>query len=564
LPYQLRRTVFDPRNNALTDAQRQEQLNSVAINGHAGSTYNSSNATTTVVFENLFNWTLTPRGATYDGYASATGREANVLLGSVVLDTGPHAFKFEVTGKSTNSSGYKLGVDSLFVSPSYSVREGEAQLPATTQLGGFVQRQLMQGGSWSGNYELYFPGTRVGDYFTLSLENDRWEETNFATPGDQHASTTVQFDTTLDPADFVVTLDGMNTNWSAWLQSGDAAGTSACPVSVRSAAVRVLLRGEDMVAGNWISRSGARSRVAFSAGGTQTVSIAGASIATAASTTDTTMDCVTGTAKRLRFGGSDTVSVAPGATVWSDWTDLAVESRRSYLVTYLLGNAAHTTMRYWRDAANPTLASSFAILTNASASDIDRAAWSGTTNVVSVNGVIGVEHLYGSYPTQGCYESAVFDTHCDAPVYREINVDAAIAQGSDLDVKVRTGTVSDMSDAPAWTNVTPIPTYGVVDPGTGRYVQFEVAMAADTTATLGPKLKSVTIRWNGPKRVVEVGGTFAKGPDHGTYRLSVDGRDILTGVSVDLQIFKYVRGHRSSQMVCSRATAEVKPLNTGL
>ncbi len=54
-PNQLRVTTFKNRNNNLTDAQRQEQLDDVVETGAGSGTYNGANASSTVVFENLLD-----------------------------------------------------------------------------------------------------------------------------------------------------------------------------------------------------------------------------------------------------------------------------------------------------------------------------------------------------------------------------------------------------------------------------------------------------------------------------------------------------------------------------
>jgi len=249
-PEQLRLTIFNPRDNALTDSERQEQIDSVVINGNGASTHNAANGQTTTIFENLFDWSISPRGAVFDGYSATPERNINVSLGSAVLSNGLHTFAFTVAGKNTASSGYKIGVDTLFVSPCYGEREAEAQLPVAAQSGASASAQYMPAGSWSGNYHLYFPATAVGQSFSLSLENDRWEESNFRGLGSLYENTTVNFDQSLSPYDFVATLDGVGWNWYANQQTGDTSGISEGDL-LRGCAVRVLLRGREMLSGNW-------------------------------------------------------------------------------------------------------------------------------------------------------------------------------------------------------------------------------------------------------------------------------------------------------------------------
>ncbi|MFC1453377.1 hypothetical protein ACFLSJ_08555 [Verrucomicrobiota bacterium] len=78
-----------------------------------------------------------------------------------------------------------------------------------------------------------------------------------------------------------------------------------------------------------------------------------------------------------------------------------------------------------------------------------------------------------------------------------------------------------------------------------------------------PKLKNVTIRWPGESRAVDVGGTFTKGPDYGIFTLVVDGRELVSGMNIDLEIFKDARGFRGTRRIRSGLTAEIVPRNTG-
>ena len=63
---------------------------------------------------------------------------------------------------------------------------------------------------------------------------------------------------------------------------------------------------------------------------------------------------------------------------------------------------------------------------------------------------------------------------------------------------------------------------------------------------------------------MDIGGTFTKGPDYGVFKVSVDGREIKTGVVIDLEIFEQARGYRgANRTIRSSLTSEVTPLNTG-
>lgn len=566
-PHQLRLTVFEPRDGSLTDAQRQEQLESVVENGYGGLTHNGGNAHTEVVFENLFTWRLTPRGGAFDGYAAELSRDVNVTFGSCVLAPGAHTFKFSVLGRHPSSTGYQIGVDSLIVSPSGGRREAEAQLPATLQSGALAQRQYMPAGSWDGNYQLLFPAGAEGQYFTLTLDNDRWEETNFQQTGQTRENTTVLFDETCDPYDYVVGLQGLGTNWSATAQTGDSEGASTAPALLRGTAVRVLLRGEDMADGNWLAFNGARSKVGFRADDGQAMSLVCAFIGECASAASNSMDVAAGTQRQLYFGGQEGTAVPGGGQAWSDLLDFPIDRENSYVVSYLVADvSAGGSPRSWEDTYSPHASSSFMIPGGAAPAkvDVQAAAWSSRLDVLATNCVLGVEHLFATYPAAGSYISGIFDTHGDAPDYTEIRWSADVPGGTDIRLKVRTGDERDMSDAPAWTNVAPVPALGLMDPGNGRYAQFMAELDADEAGSLSPMLKDVTIRWTGPERVVDIGGTFSKGPDYGILSVTVDDREVITGVSIELEIFREAWGYRGSRTITSQLTAEVSPRNNYL
>jgi hypothetical protein len=103
----------------------------------------------------------------------------------------------------------------------------------------------------------------------------------------------------------------------------------------------------------------------------------------------------------------------------------------------------------------------------------------------------------------------------------------------------------------------------MISPGSGRYVQFQALMRPDSGGWQTPKLRDVTITWQGAQQLVDIGGTFTTGPDYGITKVTVDGEELKTGLNVDLEIFQDVRGFRGTQRLTSGLTAEVVPRNTG-
>jgi len=567
-PNQLRLTTFDPRDNTLSEAERQEQLDSVVENGNGESTHNSDDASTRVVFENLFEWSITPRGSIYDAYAPTLSRHINVNLGSCLVDNGNHTFKFSVIGKHDDSSGYRIGLDTLTVSPCYGQREAEAQLPATEQEGATAVGQYMAGGSWSGNYQLYFPATEVGDYVTLTMENDRWEETNYRAVGESCDNVTVVFDQSGSPYDFVACLDGYGWNWLVTEQTGDLTGGVVLD-AVRNCAVRVLVRGEEMVGGNWIHYNGGRCWVNFRAGlyWSEKLKILAAYIGECADSETPSMDVVAGTEHKLYFSGSGGVTINGGSSLWCDLLDYAIDKEKSYLVSFLVDQASAMGNAWkWSEVTDPTAQSCFIIRGGASPpteADLLDPEWSARGDVMTTNCIFGVQYLYTTYPTNGTYISQVFDTHLDTPAYSEMDWNEYVPSGGDLTMKVRTGSSNDLSDAEGWTNITAMGSPGSINPGDSRYVQFRADFTPNANGTATPKLEDVTITWSGEEQFIDVGATITRGPDYGIFELTVDGERLISGVKVDLEIFKDVLGYQGTRRITSALSSEVTPRNSG-
>lgn len=564
-PHQLRLTTFDPRNNSLNETERQEQIDSVVQYGSGLYTHNRSNVSTRVVFENLFNWSIEPEGSSYDGYASTLERDINTILGAAVLSNGLHTFEFRVAGTNDASTGYKIGIDNLFASPSYSTREGEAQLPVTAKSGPDPVVQYMTAGSWSGNYQLQFNATAEDQFFTLSLENDRWEETNFRSTGEQHEDTEVLFDPTLSPSDFIVQLEGMQTNWSASLQTSATNGISSSVNEVMGCAVRVLLRGEEMDEGSIITTSGSKCRVNLRAGAAPLL-IQHAFIAEAADHVSPTMDTAASTTTRLTFSGNDSVGILGGNDVWSDYANFPIDKEKSYLVSYLVAPVAGGgTVWQWNETASVNGIGSFVIPATSAPAEADTVSstWSARADVFTTNMLNGIQYLFTTYPTNGVYTSAIFDTTMTAPNYLTIDWSENLPIGSDIRIRTRSSTNEYMIGASSWSSITPITAPATINPGDYRYVQFQAQLTPPSSTLYSPKLQDITVRWEGEERLVDIGGTFTKGPDYGRFDLLVDGEPLIQGIVIDLEIYDYIRIHGGSNRITSALNSEITPRNTG-
>ena len=585
-PHQLRLTEFDPRDNTLSDAERQQQLISVVGNGNGLLTHNAANTQTHVVFENLFEWEITPKGSLYDGYAEELMRDPDANLGYCVLAPGSHTFAFEVVGKNPVSDGHKVGLDTLRISASAGPREAEAQLPAQEQSGATAVEEYMAGGSWDGNYQLKFDAGEPGQYFTLQMDNDRWEETNFKGIGHACEDTLINFEQNLDPKDFVVKLQGNRVNWLASTQTGDPVGASASADAFRGCAVRVLIRGEEMIDGDSIENNGAKVKVRFKAGDSGTnLRILAAYIAECAETEVPSMDAVPGTQMLFAFSGSHGYTLPGGTTKYTGRKDFDIHRNKSYLVTYLIADEPGMgTPWIWNNVAATNAAGCYIVRPGAmggSAAGDDgngdgtwtgyneamamfaNPTWSYSTNVVALPAILGVDCTHTLYAWNGTYTSPICDTTVSVPEYDRIDWTADVPQGGLLEMKVRTADSNDMSDAPAWSNAFTTATAGLLQVQRKRYIQFQTQLNASGDAAATPVLKDVTVKWTGPTRVVNVGGTFTKGPDYGVFKLRVDGQELKRAMDVRLKIFKKAAARRGERMVTSELTAEIKPRNTG-
>lgn len=562
-PNQLRVTTFSPRNNSLTDAQRQAQLSSVVTVGNGSATYDSGTATEKVLFDNLVQWNIYPKLAVFDGYSSNTQRAVSYDLGSYILTPGSHQFTFTAIGKNALSSNYTIGLDTLVMSPSGLEREAEAQ----SVVAGTATPSYMPNGGWSGNYRLLSTCTATGQYFTLSMENDRWEETNFRGTGAVCDGTTVLFDQTGGTNDFVVQLEGPGYAWQAPTQTGTGLAGSSSGDALRGTAVRVLLRGSAMVNGNDIQLDGSMNNVCFMSASNKPLGIVAAYIAECSSTANISPDAAPTNNVQLLFNGISASKEIPSnsyAWAWSA-SKYQVDRDKSYLVSFLVTNvASHSDALYWTETHTNTPGCWMLPVTqNPTPAMTSQANWS-SLNPLQPAQLYAVYGLYTTCPTNGTFTSQIVDTHQAAPSYSDASWNATVPAGASVALRVRTGNQPDLSDAPGWTNVVALTTAGTINPGANRFVQFQAQLQPDSTTTNSPKLRGVTLRWAGVTSAVEVGGTFSQGPDHGIWQLTVDGNPLVKGCSMDLTIYKDMAAlNGATRRMTSTVSMEMYPRNTG-
>jgi type II secretory pathway pseudopilin PulG len=575
-PNQLRKTTFDPRNTNRTPAEMQAQIDSVVTVGNGTAAYDSSTATTMPVFQNLFNWDIYGKGAQYDAYRPMLNRDSDVVFGSALLTPGSHSVTFRVVGKNAASTGYKIGVDSVVMSPCGIPREAEAQT-VSANVGATAVGEYM-GGSWDGCYQMSFPATATGQYFTMTMENDRWEETNFRGDGSICDDTRVDFEETYSPKTFVVRCIPPTTNWYASTQTLDTTPDDTVGDELRGAAVRVLLRGANMLEGNGIKNSGLFHCLWLRSSSAKDLHVKGAYIAECASDSNYSPNAKS-TGMQLFYGGAGDFTIPNGASspylTLGAGSTLYIEREKSYVVSFLVASNADTfgSLRWFQNPVNPSNPTPPGCYMIPGSANPDLTAtramdWSSNTNVVIDPFLYGVEHVHCLAASNGTWTSQIVDTHLTAPTYTTLTWNDVKPSGTTLKMKLRTGNLEDMSDATAWSNLTAMTAGGAINPASKRFVQVQTEMWSDSTFYYVPSLKDFTVKWDGLARVVDIGGTISQSASNGVFEILLDGSNIIKrGVTIDLTIFQWVRGFSpgpvGSNILTSTVSAEVEPRNTG-
>lgn len=571
-PNELRKTTFDPRNTSRTPAEMQAQIDSVVEKGDGSSTYDSSTATTIPIFQNLFDWKIYAKGAQHDSYLPQVSRDINVVFGSALLASGSHSLTFKVVGKNAASTGYGIGIDNLVMSPCGVPREAEAQT-VSANVGATAAAEYMAGGSWDGNYQMSFPATSTGQYFTLSMENDRWEETNFKTTGAQCGSNAcVSFDETYTPKDYVVRCIPQSTNWYATDQTLSLTNANTYYDHLRARAMRVLLRGANMMDGNGIKNSGQFRCVKIRAASNKDLHIVGAYIGTCASETNYTCDAESSTNQLFYNGAGDFIVPKNTGVELTSSVPPYINRDMSYLVSFLVADEADKadSGRWWQYAVSPSnpLPPGCYYIEAADTNVIRAANWSSMGNVSTSQYLYAIESMSCLAESNSTWTSQIVDTHIDAPTYTALTWNEDKPSGTALTMKLRTGNSNDMSDATDWTAITAMTGGGAINPASKRYVQVQAEMWSDSVRLHVPSLKDFTVKWDGETSVADIGGTITQSPSNGVFEILLDGSNIIKrGVTIDLTIFQYVRGFSpgpsGSNMLTSTVSAEVEPRNTG-
>ncbi|MFW6414032.1 MAG: PulJ/GspJ family protein [Verrucomicrobiota bacterium] len=528
---ELRRTVFNPRDNSLSKAQREKQLEDTFLSGNGSSTYNGENAYTATHLYNLKNFRIASELSELDCY-NATRSRTHHSMGTWVLGPGYHDFKFTCTGKNSDATGFNLGLDTLDVSATNTVYDVESLLPADNSTGAVPELESMDNYTgWQNNAQFLFPATGSDDSVTLRIHNDMWLESSFNFEGADLAQSKATFDS--DIGENVCQLDGNSTAWEAEVQTlGGSVDSSSDDHT--NATVRTIIAGEDPVIGGHIAEGGRLGQLRFRAAPGSALTIESAYIMER----DNGYNGDDSTKVKLSFSedaessdvdvfnDGDSIELQNGATITSEKFDLAIDKEKDYLVSFHIsddGNEAAPAI--WEDSTGSTHSHK---ITGDENDVSDIADWDSLTDTsVSSHPVaVAAESLYVTYPESGVYTSRIIDTKLADPEYSRVTWQAQTPSDTGIEMLVRAGDEEDLSDAVDWDSALsfddPEASNSLSAMTTGRYVQWRAILYSNDSYTVTPKLRYVNVLWPGRKRGIDVGLAVEEAPDMGILKLAID------------------------------------------
>ncbi len=521
----LRRTVFDPRDNTMSHAERYTQLANVVTTGTGG----AGSTTDTEFLENLDNFAIKALPFVVDFYLNtdAAQRTGRVVFGWERLDAGEHTIRFEVTGKNDAAINYRIGIDCLEIEPCWSRREAEYYASSFAPAGALsTSGEVVVIGHakrWSNRSYLRFRGNSVGDYIEFTDYYDLWRESTFM---DSAMDNVYAYYVSTDALGYRAMLElpedrvegSEEISWFAYAQSGDSvqAGQDGYlpgyPITLRT-----IVSNDDMDA------EGDLVRVRVRAPSTNPFAISRAYITRKDDSSDRDgLPNQTTSGRQIDeyhrhqqlffkdiydtdspAGTDDIVEYAyipAGGESWSEWVGFPLILQDNgnpvdYFITICIPDLVTTTFPaecgtfdpakydclYWQDPESNTHTYYItgedysSVLLPASGTPV----WSGTySSVTSVN-IYAVSNI-DTWPKVGTVESSIFDTGKDSPTYVQAKWSEYNPEGTEILLKARSSDDAYMDTAPDWSSISG----STVNPhslsiGSGRYVQFLAELSTD-------------------------------------------------------------------------------------
>jgi len=603
-PHQMRRTLFTNRNPDATYADRYNQVAAVVTSGEGGGAcLDGESSQSMVLFENLFTGKLWHAESRFDGYAPRPNTHDRITFGSLPLGPGEHTINFKIVDKNPDATGRRIRLDQVVACVSGWPREAELCVA-----GGVSTAPAFVGqGIASGAYGLTATTASDGDKLSVTVYNDAIEECVFIGEGRNvmFSNTVVRFDeaytpTGFDQGVFAAKLDGQfKTAWwgsvQADLMAEDAVGREFITDDLKykpgtNCAIRIPVRGEYVRSDGY----GPVFRMYKSAynNGLQILNPAYATTETpdSPSLADTNLVRLAmyqnGTLKAswasCTAGGVDLRPMA------GPLTPVYVGQHFIFSCQMTVADPADDAIRAFRIADG---GSECWVVKGGNAATAMQPVWSGHEIVREKEStgawkpcLPGLVCMAVNYADGGDYISHVFDTKNEAGATKSFTWEADVPAGTGLKLFARGGnTLTEdgfgISDASAWENVAEAVNGSTFSGSAGRYVQFRAIFTAQPAryypgqGGLGsqgpyrsgtPRVRRALFTWDGEEKYVDVAAELLKSPDCGVFAVDVDGRAMVQGVTMEIEIFKDVMTQgKAKERLRSSMTAEIEPRNSG-
>ncbi|MEI7901975.1 MAG: hypothetical protein WCK89_17115 [bacterium] len=604
-PTQMRRTVFSNRNAGASYSDYYGQVGKVAVYGNGANACLPGEATQTyVLFENLFTGKLWHAESTFDGYDPASNTLDRTTFGSMSLAPGAHTVAFTVADKHPSSTGKRIRVDQI--SAGVSGWPLEAELCSAS---GISSAPMFVGVGLAGAAYARAAATAAnGDAVSMTVYNDAIEECGFIGKGRNVAfsNTVVRFDETLTPAGFpqgvyATKLDGQfKTAWWASEQAFNQSSGGRDPTSTdtlympTNCVIRVPVRGAFVRESGY----GPVFRMYRSA---YNYNLQVLNPAYAPTDTVTSPDIVdTNTLTRLEFYQNG-VKKANWAACAAGGLELRpakgqlvpLSAGKDYLFSFQVTVQTVNTDGIRAFRMDNSAGWACWVIKGGNAATAMQGVWSTVPGLDYVSKresgmsrlcLPGLVNMAVNFADGGDYVSHPFDTRTSAGKEKTFAWDADVPTGATLVMYARSGNTLaadgfGIADAPEWASVGAVANGGVVPSGSGRYMQFRAVFQSApfsvfpeaTGGTVAgpyckatPRLRHVLIKWAGEEKYVDIVANLLKGPDCGIFKVEVDGKPLVRGVTMEIEIYKDIltQGGMRTERLRSAMMAEIEPRNS--
>ncbi|MGB2598906.1 MAG: hypothetical protein WBB86_01780 [Candidatus Omnitrophota bacterium] len=306
--------------------------------------------------------------------------------------------------------------------------------------------------------------------------------------------------------------------------------------------------------------------------------------------------------------------------IWSEWTAFPLILKENgtsveYFVTFCIPDLTASTwpigwtfdagandLKYWQDFMGTSIHTYYVEYDDVG-SDINiLKRLAGTPDWTLAGYTVGNTDDFICYVAEvdawskhGTVESDIFDTGKENPTYNKIKWSEYNPERTEALLKARSSDDKYMDTAPDWDTVTG----SVANPhslsiGSGRYLQFLAELSAEpfweaparvlsyadyvdaqlslsgwefpkdngdylVTAMYSTWIDDVEIDWPKDDRICVISGYLARSDNYGQAKVSLDGRDLVRVLGVDMSVSREVQ----EQVITEKSSIEVEPSNTG-